>query len=171
MSIEDIIRQEASEIAGRQLQRAAHFQDEYLEIQAQADNRRAKRDAARAAPERLANFAVKVGEDYCCPSCWIERNARAALMPKPSPHVTISLNASAAGIWSLSLSNISARFQCPTEPKGMFEFAWLSLPLTHLDGFLGIVVAMVLTREIIVRLNRMSDRLADIERALRAQSQ
>jgi predicted RNA-binding Zn-ribbon protein involved in translation (DUF1610 family) len=41
-------------------------------------------DSARAAPDRLLNFQVKVGAEYQCPACWIERNTRAPLVVKPS---------------------------------------------------------------------------------------
>jgi transcription elongation factor Elf1 len=84
MSIEGMILKDAKEIAARQHQRASDFHEQYLKVQAQADDLRAKRDAARAAPERLANFVVKLRGDYQCPACGIERNMQSALIPKPS---------------------------------------------------------------------------------------
>lgn len=84
MSIEGVIQEEAGEIAAREHQRAAHLQQEYLQIQSQADELKAQRDAARAAPERLANFRVKIGGNYQCPACWIMRNTSSPLITKPS---------------------------------------------------------------------------------------
>jgi hypothetical protein len=84
MSIEGVIREEASYIASREHKRAANLNEEYLALQAQADDHKAKRDAARAAPERLLSFQAKSDGDYQCPACWIERNAQALLAPKAS---------------------------------------------------------------------------------------
>jgi hypothetical protein len=86
MSIEGVIREEASKIATRVQQSASRLEKEYSELQAKADEIKVKRDKARAAPDRLLNFQVKVGGDYSCPSCWIERNARSTLTPRPSPN-------------------------------------------------------------------------------------
>jgi len=84
MSTEGIIRQEAREIA-TQLQRSApRLEREYADLQAKAAEIKAKRDLARTAADRVFNFAVKRGGDYCCPACWIKRNALGLLMPRPS---------------------------------------------------------------------------------------
>jgi hypothetical protein len=84
MSIGGVLQREAMQLAAAQEQRVAELHKQYLQIQAQAEELRAKRDNARAASERSANFPVKIGGDYCCPTCWVERNSRGALMPKPS---------------------------------------------------------------------------------------
>jgi DNA-directed RNA polymerase subunit RPC12/RpoP len=84
MSIEGVIREEASGIAGRQHHRALSLEKEYLAIQGRAEELRVQCDSARAAPDRLLNFQVKIGAEYQCPACWIERDTRAPMVAKPS---------------------------------------------------------------------------------------
>jgi superfamily II helicase len=82
MLLEEAIRQEASEIAVRESQRAEYFHEEYLSLRAQANYLKSRRNAARAAPARLADFRVKVDSDYQCPSCWIIRTTSSFLTEK-----------------------------------------------------------------------------------------
>lgn len=88
MSIEGEITQNAREIASRLQAAAMRIHKEYLEAEAEAEavaqQLKAKSDTACTAPKRLTNFSVKIGGDYQCPACWIERNSRSALMPKQS---------------------------------------------------------------------------------------
>jgi hypothetical protein len=84
MSIEGEIRDSAAKIAAQQHQAASGFEKEYLAIQEQAEKLKTKRDNARTASDRLLNFEIKINGDYQCPACWIIRNARAALLPRPS---------------------------------------------------------------------------------------
>ncbi len=84
MSIEGIIREEATEIATRLQKEASQFETQYAELQAKAAEIKTKRDFARAAPDRLLNFQIKIGGDYHCPACWIERNALDRLILIPS---------------------------------------------------------------------------------------
>jgi hypothetical protein len=67
MSIEGVIREEANGIARRQHNRALSLEKEYLAIQGRADELRVQCDSARAAPDRLLNFTVKIGAEYQCP--------------------------------------------------------------------------------------------------------
>jgi DNA-directed RNA polymerase subunit RPC12/RpoP len=71
-------------MAARQEKRAAAFHQEYLEAQSRAEQIRTERDTASAAFERFASYHAQLDGDYCCPRCWIERNATAPLLPKPS---------------------------------------------------------------------------------------
>ena len=60
-------------------QNATYLSRKAVQTTGASSELRAKRDAARAAPERLLNFQVKIGGDYQCPACWIERNTRSPL--------------------------------------------------------------------------------------------
>ena len=80
MLIEDTIRQKANEIAGRERQRAEYLHEEYLSLRAQASHLKSRRDAARAAPERVASFRAKLGAGYHCPACWVIRNSPSLLV-------------------------------------------------------------------------------------------
>lgn len=84
MSIESELRAKAERIAFRLQNQDARLEREQLELQQKMADIQAKRDAARVASKRLANYAVKLGIDYQCPRCWVEFEARSALTPRPT---------------------------------------------------------------------------------------
>ena len=106
MSIEEVIREEASKIAAREHSRASHLYEEYKRVQAQAERLKADHDLARSAPDRLLSFQAMVNGDYQCPACWIEQNAGATMLPVPAPPKTTFWNASNAAIGLLLRTDV-----------------------------------------------------------------
>lgn len=84
MSIATQLAKEAEDLVSRLDRKAAKLDAEYLEAEKRAANLKAERDAARLAPKRLADYTVKLGVNYQCPRCWIERETRSALSSIPS---------------------------------------------------------------------------------------
>jgi hypothetical protein len=84
MSIEGELKQMAHEVVSRAQHRASGLNREYLEAQKVAADLKAKLDFANLSLDRLANFKVKIGTNYQCPTCWIDREARVAFHPVSS---------------------------------------------------------------------------------------
>jgi hypothetical protein len=59
MSIERVIRDEATKIAAREHGRADHLYEMYRSAQAQADRLKTEHDTARSALDRLLNFRAR----------------------------------------------------------------------------------------------------------------
>jgi hypothetical protein len=79
--MEDQFRAFAQEIAQRAQSRVLDLEREIFDLETVLAKKKAERDSASLAPQRLANFDVKLGTDYQCPSCWIERETRSSLRP------------------------------------------------------------------------------------------
>jgi len=84
MSIEGELRQKAAEIAARIQKRASGLKQEYLDLQKLTSEKKAQLDSVNLAGERLTNFKIKIGIDYQCPTCWIERGIQSSFFPVPS---------------------------------------------------------------------------------------
>jgi hypothetical protein len=84
MAIDDELRKIAGEIAAEAQGRVTQLEQQTLELKKRLAETKAKRDAARLAPERLANYPVKLGPNYQCPRCWIDHEHRAPLRPVPN---------------------------------------------------------------------------------------
>jgi hypothetical protein len=82
-SIESELLRMAQEVVAESQAGSAYAYKAYLEAQARTAQLKAKLDFANLAEDRLANFQVKIGADYQCPRCWIERHSRAQLLPRP----------------------------------------------------------------------------------------
>jgi DNA repair exonuclease SbcCD ATPase subunit len=80
MSIESTLLDIANSTASRLQKQAAALLREHQDAEKSLSDLKAKLDAADRSLERLANFKVKIGGDYQCPICGIERDTgRAAL--------------------------------------------------------------------------------------------
>lgn len=84
MSLEHEFLKIAAEIAENFEASATRLESEIAKVEAQAEQIKAKRDLARSAANRLANFEVTFGGYVQCPACWIERGLRSPLQPTPS---------------------------------------------------------------------------------------
>ena len=60
-------------------QRIANHQLELAKIELQRGELRVALRAAQLAAKRLASFQIKIGPNYQCPRCWIERETRIVL--------------------------------------------------------------------------------------------
>ncbi|MCW6511400.1 hypothetical protein [Lichenifustis flavocetrariae] len=81
MSIESAVANTADYVASQSDQKAARLHDQYQKVKLEAEKLLAERNLARRALQRRADFVVKVGADYQCPRCWIEREKRSPLRP------------------------------------------------------------------------------------------
>jgi hypothetical protein len=84
MGIDDKLHQAAVKKAMDMQSRLAALDREEAEIDARKAQIHAERNAISRAPDRLANFSVKVGANYQCPHCWIEHERQSVLSPIPS---------------------------------------------------------------------------------------
>lgn len=73
MSTEGTLRRIARELAEYDQQQVAYLDEQVAELRRQLAEKEAARDAARAAPARLATYKPVSGADTYCPNCWIER--------------------------------------------------------------------------------------------------
>ena len=81
MPIEDELRKAAREIAEQAKARVTHLEREIIDLEKRLAEAKAKCDSARLAPQRLANYQVKLGADYQCPRCWIDSETLSLLRP------------------------------------------------------------------------------------------
>ena len=81
MSVERELRQAAREAAEQAQNLLTQLEHEVLDLGKRLAEAKAKCDAARPAPKRLANYPVTLGGgDYACPVCWIN-GTESALQP------------------------------------------------------------------------------------------
>jgi len=79
MSPDKQIRQIASEIAMHAHQRQAYLEREKLDLETKLAKKQIELDAANLAGKRFADFPVKVGADFLCPYCWVNRGRKLPL--------------------------------------------------------------------------------------------
>ena len=79
MSPDKHFRDVAEQIVQRSKNRTPKLQRELSEIEARKAEVEALLNSANLARQRLAIFQVKIGADYQCPICWIEREVRAPI--------------------------------------------------------------------------------------------
>lgn len=84
MTTERELRRAAREAADYAQARVSQFERELADLEKRLADAKAKRDTARLAPKRLADFQVKIGADYQCPRCWISEGVHASIRPVPS---------------------------------------------------------------------------------------
>jgi aspartate/methionine/tyrosine aminotransferase len=84
MSIFDHLRKAADEIAQQAAARISNLDGQIAEIEQQKKKIETDRMKARSALQRAANFPVKSGANYLCPSCWIDEGKMTPLNPIPS---------------------------------------------------------------------------------------
>lgn len=82
MSAEAKLREIATELADRHVNRILALEKEMLEIERRKTEVQSKLDAANLANDRLADYQIKVGTD--CPRCAIDLGRRIPLNPIPS---------------------------------------------------------------------------------------
>ena len=75
MKTEDRIRELADEFVAQAQARATRLQAELVDAHQRITKIKAELDAARQAPQRLANFQVKRDGDYQCPKCMLPGGA------------------------------------------------------------------------------------------------
>lgn len=71
----------AGQIVARQQSRATEIKGELARIENKKAQLQAELEATHLALDRLANFKVKIGGDFQCPACGIERGIQSALRP------------------------------------------------------------------------------------------
>ena len=86
MKTEDRIRELADEFVAQAQARATRLQAELVDAHQRVEKIKAELDAARRAPQRLANFQVKRDGDYQCPKCGILHGVQAAMTGRPGEH-------------------------------------------------------------------------------------
>jgi hypothetical protein len=107
MNIFDHLRKAANEIAQQAAARISNLDRQIAEIEEQKKKIETDRTKARGSLQRAANFPVKNGADYLCPSCWVDEGKMTPSIPSPAKQVTIFLYAPCAR--TKLLSNSSAR--------------------------------------------------------------
>jgi len=86
METEDRIRELAEEFVAQAQARVTRLQAELVDAHQRIEKIKAELDAARQAPQRLANFQVKRDGDYQCPKCGILHGVQAAMTGSPGEH-------------------------------------------------------------------------------------
>lgn len=84
MGIEETLHREAHDMAIAAQHNVVTFEQEVAGLEKRLAETQAKRDAARFATQRLANYRVSLGTDYQCPACWIEHERTVPLRSIPS---------------------------------------------------------------------------------------
>jgi aspartate/methionine/tyrosine aminotransferase len=84
MNIFDHLRKAANEIAQQAAARISNLDRQIAEIEEQKKKIETDRTKARGSLQRAANFPVKNGADYLCPSCWVDEGKMTPLNPIPS---------------------------------------------------------------------------------------
>jgi hypothetical protein len=84
MAITDHLKNYAGEFAERAHQRKIELDRKHSDLQVELAKVEAERQSASDALKRLANYPVKLGADYQCPRCWVQRGAMSPLKPIPS---------------------------------------------------------------------------------------
>jgi hypothetical protein len=84
MAIAGKLQLAARERAEGASHRASELERQIAELQFRRLQLDEQYSAADEARKRLANYEMKVGADYQCPCCWIDRGARAPLQEMPS---------------------------------------------------------------------------------------
>jgi aspartate/methionine/tyrosine aminotransferase len=84
MSIFDHLRKAANEIAQQAAARISNLDRQIAEIDEQKKKIETDRTKARGSLQRAANFPVKSGANYLCPSCWVDEGKMTPLNPIPS---------------------------------------------------------------------------------------
>ena len=81
MDIATALREEAKYAADRLQGQMPGLSAELAEIERRKAEIESKLRAAGVASERLRRFEPRVGADFQCPRCWIEKDARSKLSP------------------------------------------------------------------------------------------
>lgn len=83
MDAEMVLTNEAAKIAERLQSTARALEPELLEIEKRKIEIDATLHMAHLSRKRLLDLQVRLGTNFQCPRCWIEREARTALTPIP----------------------------------------------------------------------------------------
>jgi hypothetical protein len=81
--IEKEIHAAASQFATQTQGQIAKLEDELLEMEKHKAAKQAELQTARLAHKRLLNFKPKIGRDYQCSRCWIDREASGIMIAMP----------------------------------------------------------------------------------------
>lgn len=84
MSVEDEINKAADQIARTARIKLQRLEDDIREAENHLARMQDERAEASDAPDRRATFQAKIGNDYQCPKCSIEKGRQAVLSPRPS---------------------------------------------------------------------------------------
>lgn len=83
MTPEAVLTKLAIEMVSDLKRRALSLQQEKFRIESRLRQIEAQNDTARLASQRLLNYEPAIGSQLACPSCWIQDEVRAALVPLP----------------------------------------------------------------------------------------
>jgi hypothetical protein len=80
MSIQDVLRQLATDHAQRAQEKSCSLQRALLEIEELKRKLEEKLDMARLARNRLASFRLEIAGEFQCPECWIESGRKSRVI-------------------------------------------------------------------------------------------
>ena len=81
MSIENILSEEATYQAERMQGPSPALEAQLREIERSKTDIEAQLDAAKRAHKRLLDYRPRIGVDFQCPRCWIQKEVKSALSP------------------------------------------------------------------------------------------
>ena len=81
MSIQDVLRQLARDLAQRAQDKSLNLQRALLETEELKRKIDEKLDMAKLAKNRLAGFKLEIAGQLQCPECWIESGRRSRVIP------------------------------------------------------------------------------------------
>ena len=83
MDASQVLRDEAEILVLRADNRALYLKVQMEQIQAQRDAIEAERREINHAAKRLLSYQPRIGAEYQCPGCWIDRGEQAPLLGVP----------------------------------------------------------------------------------------
>lgn len=84
MGIADQFRNYAMDFAEAAIKRVANLDRRLAELEIERAKIEAERKSSGGALQRLANYPVKIGSDYACPRCWINKDTASPMHGVPS---------------------------------------------------------------------------------------
>ena len=105
MDASQVLRDEAEILVLRADNRALYLKVQLEQIQAQRDAIEAERREINHAAKRLLSYQPRIGAEYQCPGCWIDRGKQAPLssVPGTDRHDILRCDACARD-WRIPLS-------------------------------------------------------------------
>jgi hypothetical protein len=90
MDASQVLRDEAETLVLRADNRALYLKAQLEQMQAQRDAIESERREINHAPKRLLSYQPRIGAEYQCPGCWIDRGEQGGLPTCPEPPSTTS---------------------------------------------------------------------------------